>query len=283
MRIVELTENNVDDYESGFDYALVKNIGREYHRGLVVEKEDSSGADAAVFWELKHLDEHDKDTISEILSLIASDPEECDALLTAYNKKNLSAATEISYFEFNELDDVRREAFDRDRYKVKNSESRDIVVSVEELSKLGLADKKPPKYIRSLSELTAREFKTGIMTSVLHGRYGLQDDLPFLPMAWFDQELSSCVITDGGVNGFLLVHNIKPGLYRVELLYALQPDANINLLNMIRHSIRAAIKLISPEDKIILRRNSKATSALVKKLFPDKKGETVFLGAKEYR
>ena len=282
MRIIELTDENAAYYEPFLKQEFLANIGREYHSGLVVEKEDSEEVDAAVFWELKNLDDYEKDTVSEILSLSASESEECDELLRVYNKKNRNSATEISYFEFEELDDLRRASFDRDHYRIKHSESRDIMVTVGELSELGIADKKPPRYIRCLGELSTREFKTGIMTSVLHGRYGLQDDLPFLPMDWFDPELSSCVITDDTVNGFLLIHKVKPGLYRVELLHAMQPDANINLLNMIRYSIRAAVKLNSPEDKVILRRNSKATAALVKKLFPEKKGEAVFLGAKEY-
>ena len=120
------------------------------------------------------------------------------------------------------------------------------------------------------------------MTSVLHGRYGLLDDLPFLPMNWFDTELSSCVITDGAINGLLLVRRITEGLYRVELLFAMQPDANINLLNLMRYTIRAAMKNRSADDVVILRRHSASTVALVKKLFPGRKGDEIIRGEKVY-
>ncbi len=83
--------------------------------------------------------------------------------------------------------------------------------------------------MHSLSEITHRQFKAGIMTCVIHDRYGLLEDLPFLPMTRFDPDLSCCIETDGSVNGFLLVHKITRGPFRVELFFAEQPDANMNL------------------------------------------------------
>lgn len=66
--------------------------------------------------------------------------------------------------------------------------------------------------------------------------------------------------------------------YRVEPLFAIQPDANMNLLNMIRFSIAAASRSASPEARVLLQRHNKATLQLIKKLFPNKKGDTVVLG-----
>jgi hypothetical protein len=77
-------------------------------------------------------------------------------------------------------------------------------------------DKKLPAYIKSLSDITARQYKAAIMTSVFHGRYGLLDDLPFLPMTRFDPDISSCIITDEKVNGLILVHKTMENEYIVE-------------------------------------------------------------------
>ncbi len=62
--------------------------------------------------------------------------------------------------------------------------------------------------------------------------------------------------------------------------FALQPDANINLLNMIRLSIRQAAMHRSSETGVLLRRHTPAAAALVKKLFPGKSGEPVISGSR---
>ena len=140
-----------------------------------------------------------------------------------------------------------------------------------------------PDYIRSISDITSRQFKEAVMAAVFHGKYGLLDDLPFVPVTRFDPDLSSCVITDEKVRGLLLIHRTLNGTYVVELLYALQPDANINLLNMIRYSIRAADEFLSMDDRVILRVHNRATGLLIKKLFPNKRGDRVIKGEKTRR
>ncbi len=60
------------------------------------------------------------------------------------------------------------------------------------------------------------------------------------------------------------------------------PDANINLLYMIRHSIRAASGSCKGEERVVLRRHNEAAEALIRKLFPDKKGDQVMKGEKQY-
>lgn len=60
----------------------------------------------------------------------------------------------------------------------------------------------------------------------------------------------------------------------------MQPDASINILNMMRHSIRMASKNRSSDTGVLLRRHSSYVTDLVKKLFPDKKGEPVIKGVR---
>ena len=282
MKIVELTDDNVEDYDGIIDEELLADIGREYHKGIIAKEKDSDDIKAGIFWELKNAELEDTDTVSEIIALLKGSVDVSGDLMKVYNEDIVRNSAELSYFEFPELDEERRSVFDKEKYKIAKVESRDIIISVGELAKLPYAKKKPPEYIKCIKEVTVRQFKAGVMTSVLHGRYGLLDDLPFLPMNWFDMELSSCVVTDNKINGFLLVRRERDDLYCVELLFAMQPDANMNLLNMMRYSIRAAIENLSPSDRIILRRHSKATEALVAKLFPEKKGDDVIRGTKEF-
>ncbi len=184
-------------------------------------------------------------------------------------------------FELGRLEPVERSLLEEFGFELKETESRDLIVSVGELSALNLGKKKIPPYIISLSDITARQFKAGIMTGVFQGKYGILDDLPFLPMNRFDPFISCCVITDDRVGGFLLVHKTLSGVFIVELFFAVQPDANINLLNMMRYSIRTAAKLCDESDRVILRRHNSASEELIKKLFPNKKGALVIRGQKD--
>ncbi|MBR4515496.1 MAG: hypothetical protein IKO61_11490 [Lachnospiraceae bacterium] len=282
MRIVELTNDNVDDYEGCLDSDLLDNIGREYHGGAVALKEKADDVSAALFWNLKNVETENEDTINEILNLSSADSECGDEILCFFDEKNNSCGAKKAVFEFAELDKELQGLLEKDGFDIHKAESRDIIVSLGDMAGLKAMRKKTPEYVKSLSDITVRQFKTGIMACVLRGRYGLLDDLPFLPMTWFDAERSSCVVTDAKVNGLLLVREVDEGVYRVELLFAMQPDANINLLNMIRHSIQAAIKHGSPEDRIILRRHSSASNALIGHMFPGRKGEQVVRGEKSY-
>lgn len=170
----------------------------------------------------------------------------------------------------------------RSAFMMKSAESRDVYVTVGELAALKLSKKPLPSYIKPLSAVNPRQFKAGIMTSVFHGRYGLMDDLPFLPMTRYDPDISCCMITDERINGLLLVHEKGSDDLRVELLFAMQPDANIHLLNMMRFSIRAAERLRPLSDRVLLRRHNKASLQLIAKMFPDRKGAPVLRGERKY-
>ncbi len=279
MKIVDVTEENKEEYEGLIDELTLNNIGREYCRGIAGSNEDSDDLDAAIFWELKNKDDV-AGARSEILYVLAPDEDDGDEILTAYNIRTGYDKVARSFFEFPELGSQEQRALKRKGFEIREGESRDIYVTVRDLASLKFVRKKPPSYIRSLSEITPRQFKAGLMASVLHGRYGLQEDLPFLPMSWYDPDISSCVITDEKINGLLLVHEISRGLFRVELLFAMQPDANYNLLDMMRFSIRAAAKYRSEDDRVLLRRHTQAAESLVGKLFPGKQGEEVIIGEK---
>ena len=88
------------------------------------------------------------------------------------------------------------------------------------------------------------------MNCVYHKRYGLLDDLPFLPASRFDADISSCFVQDGRICGLFLVHEVNPGTFRPELLFSVEPDASIHLLNMLRFSALAALE-IGEEESVI--------------------------------
>ncbi len=277
MTIKYVREENAGEYIGVFPLELIDDFAREYCRGIVAEDEEREEVTAALFMQFRNI-EDETPTEAEITWFYAdSSKAGAEILRTLENNMEYGRLHRV-YFELPDLSDNGREAFEVAGYTVERAESRDVYVRIDELAALKAAKGRPANYIKALSDINPRQFKAGIMTSVFCGRYGLLDDLPFLPMTRYDQEISSCVVTDDRVNGLLLVYEIKSGLFRVELLFAKQPDANINLLNMIRFSIKKASELRNGDEKVLLRRHNTAARQLVGKLFPDKSGAQVMKG-----
>ena len=281
MKIIDITEENIKEYEGLLDEECLRSIGREYYRAIAEKDGTSDGFTSALIWEIKSKEVSERNTVSEILLYKAQDEKCGTELLAEYDARIESEGAVHSSFELPELSGSEQSTFENNGYEVKNAESRDVIVTVGELETLPFVGKTPPPYVTSLSEITVRQFKAGLMASVLHERFGLLEDLPFLPKSWYHPEISSCVITDNKINGLLLVHELASGLFRVELLFAMQPDANINLLHMMRYSIREAARLCDKDTGVILRRHNKMSEELIKKLFPDRKGKAVKKGEKD--
>ena len=278
--IKEITESNATEYSGKVPAELLADIGREYIKALAGEDAATNAVKAVVFWELKNTENTKKPTEAELLWFYAADSENGAELLDKLVQSMMFEGIKRFFYEQPELSEAEMAALKECGFTVSNAESRDIYVTLEELSSLKFVKKKIPSYISMLSDISYRRFKAAIVTSVYNGKYGLLDDLPYLAMSRFNIDVSSCVITDDKVNGLLLVHETESGQLRVELLFALQPDANVHLLYMICNSIKKACSLYSSNKKVILRRHNKATFELIKKLFPDKKGDVVFRGEK---
>ncbi len=278
MMIREITEENIQGYLDFIPAELLGEIKREYWRGLAGTEETSDGMTAGVLWELKNMEDEEEANEAEIMWFYAKNASDGEGVLESLNRSLKNDEVKRVYFEIPSLSDEEEKALSASGYTLEITESRDIYVSAEEIGTLKISKKKPESYVHSLSDISPRQFKAGIMTCVFHDRYGLLEDLPFLPMTRFDPDLSCCVLTDGSVDGFLLVHKITGGPFIVELLFAEQPDADIHLLNMMRFAARAVARLESPETKVLLRKHNKGSTELIRKLFPGKKGEMVCRG-----
>ena len=65
MEIIELTEDNVEEYSEYLGPDKAENIGREYYRGIVVINEKKVPESAAI-WELLHLEDEKRDTEARV-------------------------------------------------------------------------------------------------------------------------------------------------------------------------------------------------------------------------
>ncbi len=280
MDIRLINEDNVEEYSELLDPDTARNISREYYSGLALHNAGDVPAKSAIVWELKNT-EDDIETEAELEYIRLEDKKAGELLLKSFKEEVLNGDVKRSYFELESFDDSVEKATEAEGYAPEKKESRNIVVSLEELANLSIIKKPGVSYVTAINELMVRQYRKGITNCLFHGRKGLLEDLAFLPMSWFDQDVSSCVQTDGRATGFLLVHKTESDRLVVDLLFAMEPDAKLNLLQMIRYSVNAAMEKYPADTEIILKRHNDMSEALINKLFPNKKGVEVLAGKRE--
>ncbi len=280
MDIRLINEDNVEEYSELLDPDTARNISREYYSGLALHNAGDVPAKSAIVWELKNT-EDDIETEAEMEYIRLEDKKEGELLLKYFKEEVLNGDVKRSYFELESFDDSVEKATEAEGYAPEKKESRNIVVSLEELANLSIIKKPGVSYVTAINELMVRQYRKGITNCLFHGRKGLLEDLAFLPMSWFDQDVSSCVQTDGRATGFLLVHKTESDRLVVDLLFAMEPDSKLNLLQMIRYSVNAAMEKYPADTEIMLKRHNDMSEALINKLFPNKKGVEVLAGKRE--
>ena len=279
MKITDLNVDNISDYDEILDEDIAESIGREFYCGIAAS-DDGERASGAMIWEYRNL-EDDAGASAELMYINADSKEDADALLAEFSEQASAENVTDVFFETAKLSDDAAAVFEGHDFGLRSDESRDIVVSVSELSKLAAMVKKIPENIESLEEIKEIQFMQGVTNCIFHGRKGLLEDLEYLEKDWFAEDLSCCVITDNKVSGLFLVHRLPSGTLMPVLLTAIGPDARRYILYMICFSAQKALALCSPETGILVRRYNDSVRSLAKKLFPDKTGKAVLVGEKK--
>ncbi len=275
--IREITEDNVSDLTQYLGEDIAENIGREYYYGLGYfdALEEPS---AAIVWCIKNTDRFD-DAQAELFFFSYENEADGRELLKEYSERVLDEDVIKSFFEFEGLEKDNKQMLKQEGFKVKETEGKNLFVKLEELSKMRFAAKKgTPPYIVSLDKITPAQFRQGVTNCMFAGRSGLNEDLAMLPMEWYDKDISSCVITDGKVKGFLLIHRRPSGILMPVLLYASGVDAKKEMLHMMRFCINAAENKYPAETTVVICRYDDNTRSLSSYLFPGKKGDKVTVG-----
>lgn len=166
-------------------------------------------------------------------------------------------------------------------YATEERESEAISVTVDELTALPFVSRKTPDYVKGLRDISQRQFKRGLGSCMIHGRTGLLEDMEYLPMEWFEQDVSSVVLMDGRVSGMLLVHQLPSKRLSVDLLFASSGDVQLDIMRMITHSVRAAVDKYPKDTPVLLRRHNSMVHHLTDRLFADKKGEKILYGERK--
>ncbi|MCR5212438.1 MAG: hypothetical protein K6C41_07820 [Lachnospiraceae bacterium] len=280
MNTVKITEENVGDYILFLDDDSSQNIGRTYFRGLAIHENDAEPPKALVVWEYRNIHK-EADNEAAISRFYFEEPKYAKEILDVLSKEADSFDTKRIVCNLFKTDEKTKVILEDNGFSFEEKEDQNIEVTIAELVSLSFLTKKEiPDNVSDISELTVSQFRDGIQNCIANGRRGILEDLEYLPMEWFDEDLSSCVLVDGKVMGFFLVHKAYSGKLKVDLLYATGTDAVIYLIDMARLSLRYAL-MKYPEDTItVLPRHNRLSADLIDRLFADKKGETIFVGVK---
>lgn len=281
MEIRKITEETKEEYVQVLDRDDVEHIGRKYYRGLALHADPDADVQGAMIWKLVHVPKGQK-TTAQITCFYAKDQEAGRELLTEYEKEIAAEDVTGSWFQFSrDREDVGK-IFEQAGFLLKETKSRERIVTVDELSKLtGKGKLELPPNIVSINKLMLRQFQKGIMKCLFHGRAGTLEDLDTLPVGWFEPEVSCCVQSMGKVNGLLLFHQTPSGKLAVKLLFACKPATNQDLLGMIRFAIMQAQENYSPQTQVVIRSYDEATEAFARKLFPQVENQLIIEATKE--
>ena len=281
MEIRKITEESKEEYLQVLDRDEVEHIGRKYYRALALHADPDAAVQGAMIWKLVHAQKGQK-TTAQITCFYAKDQEAGRVLLTEYEKEIAVEGVTGSCFQFSRDREETREVLEQAGFLLKEKKSRELIVTVDELSKL--AGKGKPELspnIVSIDQLMLRQFQKGIMNCLSHGLAGALEDLDTLPAGWFEPRVSCCVQYKGKVNGFLLFHETPSGKLAVKLFFACKPAGNQELLGMIRFAIMKVQENYPPQTQVAIRSYDEATDAFARKIFPNAENQLIMEATKE--
>ena len=280
MDTVRITPGNLERFRDYLDGVSASDVSRCYFRGLAALTEDTPCA--LMVYELKDYDEDD-DTEAEITYLSIRDKEAGRRLLAEFFTEARKTSVKRMYFELEELSDLEEELLLDSGFSIEKKEGSDLFLTLEMLHSIYSLSKKPKKYIRSIRSLSEKQMRLGITNCLFHNRKGILEDLGILPDEWFERDVSSCVVSDGKVTGLFLIHLRGDDSLSMDLLYSAGAEYQLDLLNMLRYSLAAAIEKYPEGTRAFVRRHNSETRRLTGKLFPDISGAMVYAGEKRNR
>ena len=275
MELFDITTDNSAELSGILEDDVRESIGRKYYCGKVL-MDDLNDPMGCLVWEYKNVND-ETDTQAEIIHFSTRDEEAGKELLDAFDLASGQIGGK-SYIHLPASQTDLTGLLAGQGFSVKQQESRDIFLTVDELSQNKIFQKRPSSYVFGLDEISGREFRQGIMKCLFYGKRGLLEDIATLPMTWYDLGISCVARADEEVTGLLLVHRFPSGILMPCVLFASGPDAKTDLLDLMRFSVQAAARDYPGDTKVLIRRDKSFVRGLAEKLFPGKQGETAIYG-----
>ena len=280
MEIIELSQDNIEEYTGFFGEDVAENIGRMYYRGLAVN--DGEKTKAGLIWEYRNLDSKAENE-SHIEFFKTADPETADTIFARYREMAAEEGIRRTFFVIPVKDSkVEKAALKKEGFPVRLTESDRIIVQLSELSAMPLMEKrKIPDGIKPLEEITVRKFRQGIERCVKAGRWGVCEDLTSLTIGWFEQQVSCCYEKDDKIAAMLLFHKLPSGMLSIQLMVCMDDDYGKILPGLMRKYVITCEELYPPDTLILLNRHDEASFNLSEKLLPRGFGIPVYAGSRE--
>ena len=276
MEIFSLDKSNIAYYEEYIGEDLYEKLENMAYHGFVAEEDLE--AKAGIIWR------YGEENKSIIVWFKLSDREAAKEVLEAYDKS-------IQQMNVKESDIVipvaqpslEKELLKEEGFRMRLSESDDIIVTLSELSAMPLMkDRKIPEGVKLLSEVTEEEFKKGISRCVAAGKTGLCENIEDIPKKYFDEDVSTCYVNrNGEITGFILFHVLPSQMLSFQLMVCLDNDVKTVLPGMMRLFVSSMEEYYYPDVKIILNRHNEASMLLSEKLLPRGFGIPVYVGNRE--
>ena len=276
MTVIEITDDNAENFEAFIDEDMIENLEREFFRGIGA-MDDSGKPVGALVFELKD-SESEADTKSRIRSLNVLNDEVKDLIMSEYEDAASNEAVVESFYEL--PDEEMSKRLEASGFSLEVMEGLDLVVTMEDIKKLvrTININKFPAYISSLGEVSVAQYRTFIKNCMFKGRYGLLEDLPYLTKNWFEQEVSCCALTDDDLSGVFLLKRTPSGALFALLYTAFGPDYQRNLGLMMAYTAKRIAEIYPDETRVVIRRHNEGVKKLTDRFFSNLRGEQVFNG-----
>ncbi len=279
MEVLEISGENAEEFLPLLGPDITDDMKRVFYRGIGA-KDDNDVPVGAIIFELIG-SEGDEDTKSAIRFAVGKSDDINEAMQKSY-KDDAVYDEDIaeSFYEF--TDETSADLCATGGFSKEKKESDIVRLTLEEVSKMEFAKKrKLPPHIDSISSLSVMQYRCAIKEFLFKGQKGSIEDLAYLPMTWFDGDVSTCSVSDGNVDGLFLVRATPSGVLAPVFFYACGPDYLKNLIFMLIKSIEKMLEKYPPETEVVVSRTKKASRELMAKLAPGLRGEEVFFGTRK--
>jgi hypothetical protein len=279
MEILEISGDNVEEFSSLLGEDISEDMKRVFYRGIGVKDDEDKPVGAFIFELIGS--ESEEDTKSVIRYAVSDNDETTEAMHSSYKDDAVYDEDIVeSSYEFD--DEPEADICASGGFSKEQKESDKVKVTLAQIAETEFGKQREvPDYINNIADLSVMQYRCAIKHFLFKGQKGVIEDLAYLPMNWFDSNLSMCSVSDGNVDGLFLVRTTPSGVLEPVFLCAYGPDAVKNLFYMLSASAQKALEEYPPETDIVVRRVKKNIQALIDKFAPGLKGQMVFYGSRK--
>ena len=277
MELIEITEDNVMDFEGILGQDYVADMSRYCYRGLGALDDDGTSVGALVF---ELIDADSEESTKGVIRLLAGETDETkEKLLGMYAE--VAAESDIAESRYETADENLARVYENAGFSKSYGESPVITLTVGDLERIPIKrGTRLPDYIKTLSDVRVVQFRNFARKMIMRNAKGSVEDLAYLALNWFDRDVSSCSVSNDKIDGSLLVRKTPSGKLAVLLYTAVGPDYVRNLGLMMVRSIDRALSLYPPDTEVVINRHNAQVRKLTDRLLAGYRGEDVYSGSR---